>query len=73
MYVVCSRCYQGKPESFSVNKQLHSLFYLLFQIAVFLTDYKMPLEVLIGVLTVLTVPGALLMAKVPNNDAFKKD
>lgn len=73
MYVVCSRCYQGKSESFSVNKQLHSLFYLFFQVAVFLTNNKMPLEVLIGILTVLTIPGAFLMAKVPNKEALKND
>lgn len=65
MYVVCSRCYHGRPEAFSVNKQLHSIFYLFFQIAVFLTDNHMPLEILMVVLGALTIPGALLMSKVP--------
>lgn len=38
MYAVCSRHFQGKAEAFSVNKQLHSIFYLLFQLALIYTS-----------------------------------
>ena len=37
LYTVCSRNYGGATEAFSVNKLLHSISYLLLQIAVFVT------------------------------------
>jgi predicted MFS family arabinose efflux permease len=65
MYIVCSRHYQGKAEAYSVNKQLHSLFYLIAQIAIFLTDNNLPLTVIVAVLAVLAVPALVMIRKLP--------
>lgn len=43
MFLVCGRHFGGKAEAFSVNKQLHSLFYLIFQLALIPSGNKIPL------------------------------
>lgn len=65
MYIVCSRHYQGKAEAYSVNKQLHSLFYLIAQIAIFATDNQLPLKVIVAVLAGLTGPALMMIRKLP--------
>ena len=65
MYIACSRQYEGKTEAFSINKQLHSLFYLCFQIAVFSTDNKLPLFQLVLAASVFSIPALYLLNKIP--------
>jgi len=65
MYIVCSRHYHGKSEAYSVNKQLHSVFYLIAQIAIFLTDNDLPLKIIIAGLALLVVPTLLMVRKLP--------
>lgn len=65
MYIICSRHYHGKSEAYSVNKQLHSLFYLLAQIAIFATDNQLPLKTIIAVIAGLTIPAIFLIRRLP--------
>lgn len=65
MYTICSRYYEGKAEAYSVNKQLHSLFYLLSQIAIFFTNNQLPLKTLIIVMAILVFPAYLLKRQLP--------
>ncbi len=58
MYVVCSRSFGGRPESFSVNKQLHSVCYLIFQITVFSTENRLPLYWIVGTAGVMSIVAA---------------
>lgn len=67
MFVVCSRSYKGEARAFSVNKQLHAIFYLLFQIAAIVTDNQLPLlAILIGTATI-CFPAVMLLNKVPTH------
>jgi hypothetical protein len=72
MYYVCSRHFGGRGEAFSVNKQLHSIFYLLFQLVVIYSDNKLNLVLLMGWLAMFAIPAVILMDKIPNsNDPMK--
>lgn len=70
MYVVCSRNYGGRAEAFSVNKQLHSWFFLFFQGAVFATNTSsahLPLGYLLPGMMVLALPAFILIARIPQS------
>ena len=66
MYIICSRCYEGRSEAFSVNKLLHCLFYLVSQIAIFATNNKLPLKILIPSMSLLAIPAFFLISKIGN-------
>lgn len=67
MYLVCSRHFGGCAEAFSVNKQLHSLFYLIFQLSILPSGNQIPLTpVMIG-LVALTFPALFLLNYIPVN------
>jgi predicted MFS family arabinose efflux permease len=65
MYVTCSRNYQGRAEAFSVNKQLHSWFYLFFQVAVFATGNRLALGWLVPAMALLALPALWLLNRLP--------
>lgn len=65
MYLVCSRHFEGKAEAFSVNKLLHSLFYLLFQIVLIPTHNHLPLFWLVSIFAVLAIPSFFLIGRIP--------
>jgi hypothetical protein len=65
MYLVCSRHFGGKAEAFSVNKQLHSLFYLIFQLSILPSGNKIPLLPVMGGLVAITVPAFFLINYIP--------
>ena len=49
-----------------MNKQLHSLFYLLSQVAVFMTDNRLPMHWIMPFLALLALPAVFVLPKVPN-------
>ena len=63
MYIICSRCYKGRSEAFSVNKLLHCVFYLLTQIIIFATSNKLLLKIIVPVMSVLTIPAIIFIRK----------
>jgi hypothetical protein len=65
MYLVCSRHFGGKAEAFSVNKQLHSIFYLIFQLSLIPSGNQIALVPVVSGLAILTIPTFLLINRVP--------
>ena len=63
LYTVCSVRYDGKAEAFSVNKLVHSLLYLLYQIAVFITQNTMPLKIIMMGMALLTIPALIMLQR----------
>ncbi len=65
MYLLCSRHFGGKAEAFAVNKQLHAVFYLIFQLCILPLNNQIPLvPVTIG-LAALTIPAFFLLNSIP--------
>jgi hypothetical protein len=65
MYLVCGRHFGGQAEAFSVNKQLHSVFYLIFQLSLIPSGNQIPLlPVTIGI-ALLVLPTIWLVGWVP--------
>jgi hypothetical protein len=65
MYLVCARHFAGKAEAFSVNKQLHSLFYLVFQLSLLPSGNQIPLLPVVIALGIAVLPTMLLIGWVP--------
>lgn len=67
LYIVCSREFKGRSESFSVNKQLGSITCFLFQIIVLFTENNLNLEILFPVIALLAIPAFISLLKLPNS------
>jgi hypothetical protein len=67
MFYVCSKHFGGKNEAFSYNKIFHSLFYLLFQIALIPTHNDIPLATICICLIILGIISFFMIKKVPKN------
>jgi hypothetical protein len=67
MFVVCSKHYAGRTEAFSVNKQLHSLFYLIFQLSLLPSGNKISLIPTTIGLALVTIPAFFFINKIPEN------
>lgn len=65
MYLVCARHFGGKAEAFSVNKQLHSLFYLIFQLSLLPSGNQIPLLPIVLGLGAIVIPTILLIGWIP--------
>ena len=65
IYISISRNYDGKAEAFSVNKQFHSWFYLIFQVAVFSTSNDLPMKIIVMAMAALAIPAFFLINRVP--------
>lgn len=65
LYMVCSREFKGRSESFSVNKQLGSITCFLFQLIVIFTKNDIRLDVSIPVMAALAVPAWWSLRKLP--------
>ena len=65
LFIICSREFKGRSESFSVNKQLGSITCFLFQIMVMFTDNHFNLEITIGVVAALAIPAFKTLRKLP--------
>ena len=65
MYIVCSRCYKGRSEAFSVNKLLHCLLYLIAQIGILVTNNSLPLKYIFPSMALLAIPALLLINRLP--------
>lgn len=65
MYLVCARHFGGAAEAFSVNKQLHSIFFLIFQLSILPSGNKIPLLPLVLSLGAFVVPAMVLISWVP--------
>lgn len=65
MYLVCGRHFGGQAEAFSVNKQLHSIFYLIFQLSLIPSGNQIPLLPVVVALAALVLPTMWLVGWVP--------
>jgi len=65
MYLVCSKHYGGRTEAFSVNKQLHSIFYLIFQLALLPSGNQISLIPTTIGLALFTIPAFFFITKIP--------
>lgn len=66
LYIVCSREFKGRSESFSVNKQLGSITCFLFQLIVMFTNNNINLPITIGVVAALSIPAFKTLRKLPS-------
>ena len=66
LLVICSRVYDGEPESFAVVKQLHGFVFILYQIFTILTKNSFPVSMIMCVLLVLGVPAFYCSKKIMN-------
>ena len=65
MYLVCSKHYGGRTEAFSVNKQLHSVFYLIFQLSLLPSGNQISLIPITIGLAAVTIPVFFFITKIP--------
>ena len=66
LFLICSREFKGRSESFSVNKQLGSITCFLFQIVVMFTDNDLNLTVLLAIVAGMAVPAWTSLRKLPD-------
>lgn len=71
LYIVCSREFKGRSESFSVNKQLGSITCFLFQLIVLFTENQLNLEIVFPVIAVLAIPAFISLVKLPTTETLK--
>jgi hypothetical protein len=71
LFIICSREFKGRSQSFSVNKQLGSITCFLFQILVMFTNNDLNLFIVIGVITVLAIPAFHTLRKLPATEKAK--
>ena len=70
LYTICSLSYDGVASAFSVNKLVHSLLYLFYQIAVFTTSNSIPLKWIMTGMVLLTIPSLLYLKQLPNKSSI---
>lgn len=55
--VAILKLYDGKLEAFSVNKQVHSITIVLFQVVILATNNKIDLKILVPIIAFLALPA----------------
>ncbi len=66
LFIICSREFKGRSQSFSVNKQLGSITCFLFQILVIFTNNNLNLSIIIGVVAALAIPAFKTLRRLPS-------
>ena len=65
LMVICSRLYEGHPESFAVVKQLHSFAFVIFEVLTIITNSKVKIPWIMGGLLVFWLAGCYGVWKLP--------
>lgn len=57
LMVICSRLYNGKPESFAITKQFHCFSFVIYQLVSLATENSLPVLYIMLVLIFLSLPA----------------
>jgi MFS family permease len=63
LLVICSRVYGGRPESFALTKQFHSLVFLVYEVVAMNTNNSLPTVYIMLTILIIAVPAILGVRK----------
>ena len=65
LFVICSRTFDGAPESFAILQQFHCFAFVLYEILTLSTDNSIPLKYMMPFLLVFTIPALIRLCRLP--------
>lgn len=66
VYIIISKHFDGRLEAFSINKQLHSVFFVIFQIFVLASADSIDLKWIFAFGILLIIPSAFMLQGFPD-------